>query len=145
MNKKIYIVTKGEYSDYRICGVFDNKELAEKFAEKLSNKLEKARIEEWELNPAEYELKNDLSIWYVTLDYKGNCVKVEKKEDWEYYYENTLPPSCITKSASGYYYYIYCFARDEKHAIKIASEKLFRFKVEENWKPIQQYKNNEKN
>jgi hypothetical protein len=39
-NKKIFIVTSGEYSDYHIEGVFSTKKLAEEFAAKGSGNVE---------------------------------------------------------------------------------------------------------
>jgi hypothetical protein len=42
---KIYIITEGEYSDYRICAVYSKKEQAEEFA-----KVERGTVEEYELD-----------------------------------------------------------------------------------------------
>ncbi len=37
---KVYIVTQGSYSDYRIVGVFDTKERAELFIESFYGRIE---------------------------------------------------------------------------------------------------------
>ena len=52
--KKIYIVTSGEYSRYKIDGVFDCKEKADQFMKTFSgDEWDKPRIEIFELNPSQ--------------------------------------------------------------------------------------------
>lgn len=44
-NKIFYVVTSGEYSDYTIRGVFDDKELAQRFVDKY--KARASRDDPW--------------------------------------------------------------------------------------------------
>ena len=46
----IYVVTRGEYSAYRIIGVYDDLPLAERVAELMSGDTARASVEEWTLN-----------------------------------------------------------------------------------------------
>lgn len=45
---KIYVITKGCYSDYRICGVTESKEKAEHLAILLSDNWDTAEVEEYD-------------------------------------------------------------------------------------------------
>jgi hypothetical protein len=54
--KKVYIVTHGEYSSYRIDAVFDKLELAEEYI-RLHDAYYYNPVEEWELNPPYHDLK----------------------------------------------------------------------------------------
>ncbi len=49
MSKTVYIVTCGEYSDYRILAVFSDKETAEAYA-KLDVGYDGPSVEEWDLD-----------------------------------------------------------------------------------------------
>ena len=52
--KKIYVVTRGEYDDYRIVAAFSTYELAEQYMEKhLATKYDPVWIEEYELDKPE--------------------------------------------------------------------------------------------
>ena len=46
----IYIVTRGEYSDYSIVAVFDNKVAADNYAHNTRDDYDRARVEEYEMN-----------------------------------------------------------------------------------------------
>ena len=52
--KKVYIVTDGAYSDYGICGVFDDEALAAQFQELFAPR---GQVEAWDLNPYEREIR----------------------------------------------------------------------------------------
>jgi len=62
----IYIVTSGSYSDYTICGVFDDKEKAETFCEFHAHD----EVEEHEVNPTSppHNLLRFSCNWYADLD-----------------------------------------------------------------------------
>lgn len=60
--KKVYVITKGAYSDYHICAVAATKEIAEKLQKIYSDEYSRAdaRIEEYDLN----EAKDDVRVFY---------------------------------------------------------------------------------
>lgn len=69
--KTAYVVTSGEYSDYRVDGVFSNKEKADLFA----NKVEDRTIEEYNIDD-EDQLRQE--IWY---EVRINICKSSKVKD----------------------------------------------------------------
>lgn len=86
MSNKVYIVTSGEYSDYRINAVFSTREKAQEFLD-ICNQNQRdligssAEIEEWDLDiPREtwlsthiYMFSNgDVSSAYTYLTARGN-------------------------------------------------------------------------
>ena len=116
--KKVYIVTHGEYSSYRIDAVFDKRELAEEYI-RLHDAYYYNPVEEWELNPPYPRLKDGWSCYRVELcgdttdvvEQKSpyDCVGYELKEEW-YYYKDKV-------------WQFNLFAKSKEHAAKIASEK----------------------
>lgn len=75
---KVYVVTSGEYSDYSILGVFDSRELADEVVaerESTGNRYNRARVEEYELNPALYESPNP--TFRVVIGSDGNVYRCE--------------------------------------------------------------------
>ena len=75
---KVFIVTAGEYSDYHIVGVFNDKSLAESFI-KLTNLKEDyicrdVKIEEYPINK-EKDISNlKYHIWMDFIYYSGSCI-----------------------------------------------------------------------
>ena len=61
MTDKVYVVTSGEYSDYRIEAVYANQADAEKHMELLANRS--AEVEEWPLGLA---APTPRGRWFVT-------------------------------------------------------------------------------
>jgi len=119
----IYIVTEGCYSDYRICGVFDDKDKAEKFRKHHSHD----EVEEHELNPETPQF--DGFAYRVCYSFDPRCRnpirfyrmsnEYERNGNWrmEVHY-NTKKPSHIQCEI---------VADDDEHAAKIASEKVAAF------------------
>lgn len=125
--KKIYVVTCGEYSDYGIEAIFDNKELAEKFISCFEwYDWHQPTVEEWELNPLKKEIKSGLNPFFVRMGKDGVTLDVHKVEDF---------PSFIGLARFDFTnnMYISCMAKDEKHAIKIANEKRLMLIAENKW------------
>ena len=83
---KVYIVTEGEYSDYKICGVFSSREKAEAFAPKECG----AEVTEWDLDRTDtvyqkvYRVEVSIKTGYATSwpeswemvprDYSNVCI-----------------------------------------------------------------------
>lgn len=68
---KVYVVTKGEYDDYRIITATTDKDLANKIAEKFNNEYNETRIEEFE--NAERKL---LPFYRVEFDLVGDVLGI---------------------------------------------------------------------
>lgn len=79
---KIYLVTTGEYSDYRVEGAFSTKEKAEKLIAKFKKYKTESYIEEYELDNAMETIK--LDTYFV--EYNLVTKKVLTCRKWEYFY-----------------------------------------------------------
>lgn len=116
MNKKIYVVTSGSYSDYHIDGIFDDKGLAQSFIDSfdIRDSWDKMSIEEWDLNGGGY--KKGLKFYFVR--FKPNSSDVENV-NLDLDPDNEI---CFGIDIGGGFY-IKVWGKDEKHAIKVANEK----------------------
>jgi hypothetical protein len=76
MRNKIYIVTNGHYSDYRIQAVFSNKEDADTYKEQFN--LD--NVEEWDLDLP----KNNWTYTFVKMDKEGRIMNIEQN-NWKHF------------------------------------------------------------
>ena len=79
--KKIYIITRGTYSDYRICAVTDDETEAEKLRIIASCKSEEASIEEWPISPKVEDVvysETYGTCWKFVLSQKGDVIKCDR-------------------------------------------------------------------
>lgn len=118
---KVYVITKGCYSDYHICAVETDKEKAKLLAQRFSSSYEKAEIEEWDTdaNPDIYESKYCYSCFYHEKDKK---ISVLRGESFDYYdgIPSIAPYGCFVKVA----------ANDDETAMKKASDIFAKFRAE---------------
>ena len=127
----VFLVTRGDYSDYRVCAVFTEKPLAEKYIDSFKgNSYEAFRIENYTLNPYHYELKNDYKPFFLRMTKEGNCTEINVK-DSSYGFEDEDVDFGFDVNKN---MYISIFAKDETHAIKIANEKRVQLIAENRWK-----------
>lgn len=120
MLQAVFLVTRGDYSDYRVCAVFTEKALAEKYIDSFKgNSYNEFRIENYTLNPYQYELKNDYKPFFLRMTKEGNCIEINVKDSSSGFEDEGIVVGFdIHKNM-----YISIFAKDETHAIKIANEK----------------------
>lgn len=83
---KVYIVTEGEYSDYRIEACFSTKEKAQEFvknAKKLESKYYHPDIEEWDLDEQNdiVDVINILFTFTSPLSKNEHTEKIESRVD----------------------------------------------------------------
>ena len=124
---KMYVVTVGEYSDYRICGVFDLENLAQKFIDSFGEK-NNMNIEEYSLNPYSIEMSKDYKPFFIRMTSAGECTQAKSGIDFNsdtcYGFDNKNQLYCSV------------FAKDEKHAIKIVNEKRIQILAANTWGKI---------
>lgn len=116
---KIYVVTKGHYSDYHIITATTDKKLANEIAKKFSDGWDKADVEVYE--DAELYMK---PVFYVGFEQNGDVHAIYDESSSTYYYDNIN--ECDFE-VDGKRVYAVVQADDEEHAIKIASEKRAEF------------------
>lgn len=115
--KKVYVITRGAYSDYHICAVAATKEIAEKLRKIYSDEYSwaaDARIEEYDLN----EAKDDAGVFYdVTFadDKVSACFnEYGERESIQFFKGNKWRSDRLIVSVR---------ARDEDQAVKIAQDR----------------------
>lgn len=112
---KIYIVTKGSYSDYHIKGVFSSQQLADDASEAWTDHYDPCSVEVFDLD-AIPQHPPGLLPYEVLMQSNGDTVHVhrcsvdDKDEDTRYGDQTTNRV-------------FYMFASNETHAIKIANER----------------------
>jgi hypothetical protein len=119
MNKIIYVVTTGEYSDYRLDSMYTKRELAQKYIDKFHSCLEEpVDIVEWTLDEMKQTINSNYNIFDVVMKKDGEVEKVEidnmKLEEFkadDIWFDGLDNIHCKVK------------AKSEKHAIKIVNEK----------------------
>ena len=124
MNKKIYIITSGEYSDYDINMVFSTKELAEEF---IQHNGDDYRIEEYNIDEP---IVRRNKLWLITFNVETGELdsatttnyKVEERKDTCQYCDKYI-------STPRMYLYVYTETMDK--AKKIASERFVAIKANE--------------
>jgi hypothetical protein len=129
--KTIYVVTEGDYSDFHIVGVFDDKARAET----LSSLIEDSSVEEWPLNPPfEFDARvhAGMTLWRVAC-YLETWVRPSFVK-WHASQKNPLEATAgawTPEFLDPEYGHIFVWARDGDHALKIAQDKRAQFLAEQ--------------
>ena len=121
-NEKIYVVTKGVYSDYHIVMATTDHELAKKIAAKFDENYDTTRIEEY--GDAELMLR---PAWDVYFDKAGNVIETEEcRDEYDYQYLG----KCHERRWGNCALVVTVSADDLESAIKIAAEKRAKYLAE---------------
>jgi hypothetical protein len=122
---KVWVLTSGEYSDYRIHGVFSSEQTLKATKEKIDGP---GGWSEWN-EPEEYELDNLLNLvskgfkkWYIRFDASANVERIAPSE----ILVDSSPGAEASFSKPGVVQ-IELLATSEEDALKIASEKRREF------------------
>ncbi len=124
-----WVIEQGEYSDYRVVGVFTSKANAEKVAEALcQSTYDPPRISEWPLDPAVDALNAGHTPYLVKMRRDGEVESVTKEaatagsisyEPWVW--PRSIAPAYAGKNLPD----LFCsevWAADEADAVKIVNE-----------------------
>lgn len=123
---KVYVITCGEYSDYRICAVTLDKEKAEKLKEKFDRyDYTGANIEKYETDESDYYSVN--SIYTVYFRVNGDVKRV-KEEEIDSFANELIKMGPMKEDGL---LRITVWAENETDAIKIAAEKRAKYLAEE--------------
>lgn len=125
--REIYVVTSGEYSDYGICGVFDDRTLADAFAEKCSGTYAEAGVEVWPLNPHADDLRAGHDPYFVRMKRTGDTMEARRVDAGSRAVGAVM---ALDVNGDGF---TTCFARDEQHAVKIANERRAQLIASGGW------------
>jgi len=127
---EVYVVTSGSYSDYRICAVFTDKNLAQKYIDSFKTRVysDFNEIETYSLNPFNFELQNGYRPYFVRMDRDGNSTEC-KISDSDYGFVEVKQHGFDVKGNM----YIHVFAKDTEHALKITNEKRVQLIANNEW------------
>jgi len=130
---KIYIITKGEYSDYHICAATTDKNTAKKLLQLYRDRWDEPKIETYDDGSAR-DILNGACVWDVYINSQNmafracknyhpvaipdNINQVERIEDWQLCGENED-------------YTISVVAKSKEHAEKIAQDIFAEYKYNE--------------
>lgn len=143
--KTIWVVEQGEYSDYRVVGIFTTKCNAQKVMDALNNGTDegdygRATIDEWGLDPSVAELNQGMSIFVVRMR-KDGFTEESYAQELSFFTLGRVGARIWRRSQiqlAGYagmpdVLEAFVWATDEKHAVKIANEKRIEFIAMGKW------------
>ena len=128
--EKVYAVTCGIYSDYRVEAIFTTKDKAKEFMEYIPSD-DYNDIEEYELNPMSVDLvKQGYQLWIIHMRKDGTVEVIREYKLGPYgaseankpnIWKRTKAPAFVNKPTCDVLIDI-VWAKSKEHAIKIANE-----------------------
>lgn len=115
---KVYVITKGCYSDYHICGVTLDKTIAETMAKRFSDRYEDAEVEEYDTDKMEEYLKMGEAYYCYS---KGNYIGVDETSIEDVHNEVVSWKEKL---------FTCVIANSKEEARKIASDRFAKYKAE---------------
>jgi hypothetical protein len=117
---KIYVITKGEYSDYRIVAVAIDPEKADQLAEFFSDRYDTAEVEEYDTEDVP-DLTKGMKVFCIRFNKCGEVVYIHERPDcWD----------CSIALCADCSVLMYIQANNEEEAIKIGAEKRAKYLAE---------------
>lgn len=124
---KVYVITKGSYSDYRICGVTTDikraRQLKKIFSRGYRGYAEKASIEEYDTDYPTNEIAES-NVYQIEFDKNGN-ISDESESPFGFYTDIDEKGYEVADK-----FYVDVIAKTRDDAIKIASEKRAKYMAE---------------
>lgn len=129
---KVYVITKGAYSDYHICGVATDKKKAEILRKAFSNICDKAEIETYETDQFITEIESGFKLYDCALK-DGEDLSISTYlyglDCLDYMTDSDFRVRRFSKGWCAPGYGIKVWAKDEDHARKIAADKIAEYKA----------------
>lgn len=120
----IYVLTAGEYSDFHIVALYSTRELAEQ----AKNFCPDSEIHEYELDGFQIpDHPPGCTAWRVDVQFSNSTIWFAGKEDSLF---DSFTPREESLDWLGIYR-VWCWARDQDHAKKIALDKFYQFKAQQ--------------
>ena len=122
---KVYVITKGIYSDYHICAVALDKDKAEILRKSFSDSWEEAEIETYETDQFITKIEAGLKIYQCVVNDNGLSAY-----ERDYDYADDICFNKVNKTNRRIATYsVYVWAKDEDSALKIAADKIAEYKA----------------
>lgn len=130
MSTKLYMATRGSYSDYSVAGIFSSRMHAQMFMDAFDGEyVEWNEIVEITLDPHVPEIADGRRPYFVRMSRDGNATEA-RLEDSPYGYTGSEMRVGFDISKN---LYANVMARDSQHAIKIVNEKRAQLIAEGKW------------
>ena len=130
MKQIAYVVTSGSYSDYGIDGVFSTKEKAQEFIDMVieAGHSNEPGIEEWEIDGdyLPHGFQRGLKSFCIRMKENGDAV--ECNQNTVYGMNHGNPAWDVNNDL-----FMWVYAKDEKHAVKIVNEKRAMIIANNEW------------
>lgn len=132
----VWVVEEGEYSDYRVVGVFTSEANADLIASRVGG-----TVAEWPLDPAVAELNQGLRVYAVQMQKDGTVDRCERQDLSAYGIETAGSVTMWRRSQAPAYagkgiadvMNANVWAADKTHAIKIVNEHRAEFIASGKW------------
>ena len=129
---KVYVITKGSYSDYHICAVATDKKKAEKL-KKIFTNYDEAHIETYDTDAFITEIERGYKL-YICKKYNDEYIDIDEITDFDYvstldFNVKKCKRHSIHDDKKYIIYIIYVWAKDENHAQKIAADKIAEYRA----------------
>lgn len=132
----IYVVTKGDYSDYEVVSIFDNEDKAQEFCNRYNENAEyyKAEVEIYKLNYMGNQAHKHLYAYQFTMERNGDT----SKPRWRYNHQRETEIEIYTPSNGVYRLWCNVWAKDAEHAVKIANERRTQMIANGEWRKAEE-------
>ena len=142
--RTVWVVEHGEYSDYRVVGVFSSKANAQQIADLVNTTdygwRDDARVSEWPMDPAVDELRQGFHQFLIDMRRDGTTERIEIQRVSVYelagsvqMWRRTRAPAYRGNPDKPDVLQAQIWARDEPHAVKIANEHRTRLIATGEW------------
>ena len=127
---KVYVVTKGDYSDYRIVAIFSDREVAATVAAAHTTTYDEVRVEEFELDIINPEIGFDYMFSSYDKPIMGKDSQVRVCTEFDDKEMNKVNRH-VWNHSNSISYHVKVRAKTPEHAIKIGSDLIAQFKASE--------------
>lgn len=140
MATQIWLITEGEYSEYCVVAAFSTKDRALSFADSWKPYLsasyrESPQVEEFPLDPENLNAPPGTKLYSVRMNREGEADAMEDDFfDIDYGRRHLGGRLCRGKKPEDTILLVFCFAKSEEHAIKIANEKRAQLIAGNEWR-----------
>jgi hypothetical protein len=142
----VWVVEQGEYSDYRVVGVFSSQANAQQIADAINagHEFNRATVAEWPLDPVVDELRQGFRPFLVDMREDGS---LERCDPWDVegyelagyvrMWRRQDAPAYRGKPDKPDILQALIWARDAEHALKITNEHRLRMIATGEWRGVE--------